>query len=1042
MTKIGQSERKTQNRIVQLFQEELGYKYLGDWQYDRENSNIEAGILTAHLERQGYSATEITKAIFELKTVANDFSDNLYNTNKNVYQKLRYGVTVKASVSKNSTTVHLIDWQNWERNDFAIAEEVTVKGNETKRPDMVIYVNGIALGVLELKNGRVDIAEAIRQNITNQQDQFIESFFSTVQFCFAGNDTQGLRYGTIQTPEKWYLNWKEEEEESENGRLLKLDKYLLKLCDKQRFLEIIHDFVLFDGGIKKLPRVHQYFGVKAAQQFVNRYEGGIIWHTQGSGKSITMVVLAKWILENKPNARVVILTDRTELDKQIEGVFKDTGESGIHKANSGRDLMFQLRQPTKRLICSLVHKFGKKDVTNFNAFIKELEANPIEIAGELFVFVDECHRTQSGRLHKTMKTMLPNAVFIGFTGTPLLKKDKQTSLEIFGRYIHTYKFNQGVEDGIILDLVYEARDIDQRLTSQKGVDEWFDIATEDLNDYQKTELKKKWGTMQNVLSSQSRMQKIVYDIKRDFRRKPRLNDGRGNAMLVAHSIYEACRYYELFQNASTGFKGQSAVITSYNPQSKDVSKEDMGTNTETEKQFIYNLYTDILKDVDADSGKSKTETYEDKSKQKFKDEPANMKLLIVVSKLLTGFDAPTCTYLYIDKNMQDHGLFQAICRVNRLDSEDKLFGYIVDYKDLFKKVENAISVYTSELDDDDTSGTSEILLKDRLKIGKERLEDALEAIALLCEPVQPPKETIDYIHYFCGNTEIAEDLKAHEVQRTALYKKTVALIRAYANIKDELAEAGYSENAILKLEKELKFYTNLRDEIKKASGEEIDLKSYEADMRHLIDTYIQADEPEVISPFGDMTLIDIIVNSGIADAINNLPKGIKGNQGAIAETIENNVRRKIIKEHLIDPAYFEKMSKLLEELIKERKAGAISYEEYLKRIAEIAKQANAGKNADTPKSLTTQGLRALYNNLDNNETLALKIDAAVKKNKKADWRSTQSKQREVQQAIYDALMAYEAANENIENVAEPLPQYGMMEKVGRIFDIIKAHLDY
>jgi type I restriction enzyme R subunit len=371
-----------------------------------------------------------------------------------------------------------------------------------------------------------------------------------------------------------------------------------------------------------------------------------------------------------------------------------------------------------------------------------------------------------------------------------------------------------------------------------------------------------------------------------------------------------------------------------------------------------------------------------------------------------------------------------------------LFGYIVDYKDLFKKVENAISVYTSELDDDDTSGTSEILLKDRLKIGKERLDDALEAIALLCEPVAMPKETIDYIHYFCGNTEKAEDLKAHEVQRTALYKKTVALIRAYANIKDELAEAGYSQNAILKLEKELNFYVNLRDEIKNASSETIDLKSYEADMRHLIDTYIQADEPEVISPFGDMTLIDIIVNSGIAEAINNLPKGIRGNQGAIAETIENNVRRKIIKEHLIDPAYFEKMSKLLEELIKERKAGAISYEEYLKKIAEIAKQVNAGKNTDTPKSLTTQGLRALFNNLDNNEALALKIDAAVKTRKGADWRSTQSKQREVQQAIYDALISYQAVNEKIGNVTEPLVGYGIMEKVGKIFDIIKAQSEY
>jgi type I restriction enzyme R subunit len=246
----------------------------------------------------------------------------------------------------------------------------------------------------------------------------------------------------------------------------------------------------------------------------------------------------------------------------------------------------------------------------------------------------------------------------------------------------------------------------------------------------------------------------------------------------------------------------------------------------------------------------------------------------------------------------------------------------------------------------------------------------------------------------------------------------------------------------LKLEKELNFYVNLRDEIKNASSETIDLKSYEADMRHLIDTYIQADEPEVISPFGNMTLIDIIINSGIAEAINNLPKGIRSNQGAIAETIENNVRRKVIKGHLIDPAYFEKMSKLLDELIKERKAGAVSYEEYLKEIAELAKQANAGKSDDTPKSLTTQGLRALYNNLDNNEALALRIDAIVKTRKKADWRGHQAKEREIQQAIYEALMAYQSESKNAESVAEPLVGYGMMEKVGRIFDIIKNQQDY
>ena len=269
-----------------------------------------------------------------------------------------------------------------------------------------------------------------RQSLVNQKPEFIGSFFTTVQFIFAGNDSEGLQYGTIGTPEKFFLKWKEDEADNSG---YKLDKYLSKICNKQRFIELLYDFVLFDGGKKKLPRVHQYFGIKAAQEHVRRKEGGIIWHTQGSGKSIVMVMLAKWILENNPNARIVIVTDRDALDKQIEGVFKDAGED-ICRTSSGRDLMSQLGQATPRLLCSLVHKFGKRDVDNFEKFIKELESQPSHAVGELFVFVDECHRTQSGKLHRVMKAMMPSAVFIGFTGTPLLKKDKSTSLEVFGKY--------------------------------------------------------------------------------------------------------------------------------------------------------------------------------------------------------------------------------------------------------------------------------------------------------------------------------------------------------------------------------------------------------------------------------------------------------------------------------------------------------------------------------------------------------------------------------------------------------------------------------
>ena len=998
MNAVGEIERITQNRIIKLFREELGYRYLGNWEIRPNNSNIEEGLLRSYLIRRGYKGTAINKALHELGKAANNYHESLYNNNKNVYKLLRYGVQVKARVGENYQTVQLIDWHHPEKNDFGIAEEVTVLGNKEKRPDIVLYVNGIAIAVLELKRSTVSIGDGIRQSIVNQRKEFIKSFFTTIQFIFAGNDTEGLRYGTIGTPEKFFLKWKEDVEDHSR---LQLDKYLIKMCNKKRLFELIYDFVLFDGGIKKLPRVHQYFGIKAAQEHVKRREGGIIWHTQGSGKSIVMVLLAKWILENNPHARVAIITDRDELDKQIERVFTDAGET-IVRTTSGRDLMAQLSQAKPRLLCSLVHKFGKKNVDNFEEFIKELENQPSRALGELFVFVDECHRTQSGKLHRVMKAMLPNAVFIGFTGTPLLKKDKKTSIEVFGKYIHTYKFNEAVEDEVVLDLVYEARDIDQKLTSPERVDAWFAAKTRGLNDFQKAELRKKWGTMQKVLSSRSRMEKVVSDVVYDFSVKPRLSSERGNAILVASSIYEACRYFELFQK--TEFKGKSAVVTSYNPSTRDITTEDTGANTETEKEYIYNIYKDLLANVRVKPGKTKTEVYEDEVKGEFVKEPANMRLLIVVDKLLTGFDAPGCTYIYIDKSMQDHGLFQAICRVNRLDTEDKQFGYIVDYKDLFKKVEDAVSVYTSELDYDQfNKADCDILLRDRLKKGRERLDQAVEQLAFLCEPVELPKGKLEYLHYFCGNPEIPEDLKAREVQRTALYKGIVALLRAYANIADDLEAAGYTENEIIEIKNRIDFYLKLREEIKLASGETLDLKTYEADMRHLIDHYIQADESVVISPFDNLSLIDIIVRTGIANAIDNLPGGLKGNKDAVAETIENNVRSKIIKDHLIDPAFFEEMSVLLNTIIKERKENAISYEEYLKKIAEIAHRVQKGRSESTPEILNTPGKTALYHNLGKNKELAISVHNTIIKNRPDGWRGNDAKERVLKYKLFEVL---------------------------------------
>lgn len=1044
MSDIGKPERATQNRVVKLFCDELGYSYLGDWADRAGNSNIEEGLLTDYLTGAGYQSAQISTALYKLRTEANHPDRSLYGNNQAVYQLLRYGVPVKTEAGKVTETVHLINWKAPASNHFAIAEEVTLKGKLQRRPDVVLYINGIAIGVLELKNSRVTIGDGIRQSLSNQLPEFNAWFFSTVQLVMAGNDSEGMQYGTIGTPEKFFLTWKEDE--ADNSRY-KLDKYLLKMCSKTRLIELMHDFVLFDGGVKKLPRVHQYFGIKAAQEHVHQHQGGIIWHTQGAGKSILMVLLAKWILENKPQARVAIITDRDELDKQIERVFTDAGET-ICRTSSGSDLMSQLGQAMPRLLCSLVHKFGataKNADADFDAFIKDLQAQPSPTVGEVFVFVDECHRTQGGKLNRVMKALMPNAVFIGFTGTPLLKKDKATSLEVFGGYIHTYKFSEAVKDGVVLDLVYEARDIDQKLGSQDKIDQWFDAKAKALNDWQKEELKKQWGTMQNVLSSKARMDRVVADIIFDFSVKPRLSSERGNAILVASSIYEACKYFTLFQK--TLFKGRCAVITSYNPQAKDVTLEEIGAGTETDKQFIYNTYTELLSNVQAKPGKSKTETYEDQAKALFVKEPANMRLLVVVDKLLTGFDAPPCSYLYIDKSMQDHGLFQAICRTNRLDGDDKDFGYIVDYKDLFKKVEKAIAVYTSEIDHSAGGADPEVMLQDRLTLGRERLDAALEALFLLCEPVQPPKGELEHIHYFCGNTEITDDLKTHEPQRVAFYKGVVVLLRAYANVADEMAAAGYSEQDAKSIKTKLDQYLAIREIIRKASGETLDLKPFEADMRHLIDTYIEASEPRKISPFDGIGLLDLIVKTGIADAIANKLADMQGNQHAIAETIENNVRSKIIKDSLTDPAYFEKMSALLNEIIKLRKERAIEYEEYLKRIADIATKVQTGPADPTSGKLDSPGKRAIFNNLQNSPVLhavkaaeadapygpadsdedpavalALKIDKAVLLTRPDGWRGVQAKELVIKRALYDTLKD--------------------VDEVERLFLVINAQLEY
>lgn len=1031
---IGEPERSVQNRLLALFKEKLKYEYLGNYEYRTCNRNIERKLLFDYLmSTKKWSEDEANRAITKLEKEAYCTPQNMQEKNEKVYSLLRYGVNVSPDVGTKKITVNLIDWEHPDKNQFYIAEEVTINSSTpdsfTKRPDLVIYVNGIALAVIELKRSKVSVHDGIRQTIGNQQENFIRPFFSTVQLLFAGNDSQGLYYGVIDTPEKFWLRWKEPDASIPN----ELDRSVTQWFNKERLLEMIHDFLVFDAGVKKVCRPNQYFAVKAAQPRCEKKEGGVIWEAQGSGKSLIMVWLAEWIHENIDNSRVVIITDREELDEQISDGFKDTGET-IARAKSGAGLIGMLNEEAPWLLCTLIHKFGKKNVEGkgdmagvkseipLEKYLEDIVAQlpqGFKAKGNIFVFIDECHRTQGGYLHEAMKTIMgKDVMMIGFTGTPLLHTQKKDTWQTFGPLIHAYRFNEAVEDGVILDLRYESRKVDQFLGNKDKIDAWFEKKTKGLNKVAAARLKGRWATMQNIFSSRQRIDAVVGDICLDMDTTPMLVNRRGNAILVADSIYQACRYWDAFQK--TALKGHCAVITSFEAKADDINMASSGEN-ESEDEYKYRIYKEMT------DGHKSVSAFEAYAKKEFIDHPKNMRLLIVVDKLLTGFDAPSACVLYIDKHMENHNLFQAICRVNRVDGDDKEYGYIVDYQNLFECISGAIGDYTSDgaalsgYDKEDIEG----YIKEKNKACRKDLEEAKEQVEALLALVHPQTRE-GFFRYFvyddnAPEEEMDKQLDDNAEKRSKLYKYVRRYLNCYANLANSLEDMGYNEAERKEYAECAKKYDALKREIELRSNDHIDMRRYEPDMRQVLDLYVKAEDSEVIAKLDDTSFLDILAAQN-EEQLNDLPDELKDEYGrASAETVEANLREVIRKDSPFNPAYYGKLSIILQELIDKRKKEMLDYEEYMKELIELVKKAK-GKSANSyPESIKTPGMRALYDNLGQNEYLAIRAHEIIKENAIVGFRDNRLKQRKLIKALAKLLGD---------------------EMAQKIYDIIKLHDEY
>lgn len=1058
-----QKEREYQNALVKRFQEELGYTYLGNWQYAKganvnnmgvANSPILDDEVRSFLKEQGRTEMQIEDVLVKLKDKArlgDSKMSSLIQCNTDLYDTLIMGIKSQPSPEENHEDVMFFDFDHPQNNHFAIAEEVSFIDpllGKNKRPDIVVYVNGIALAVIELKRSLVNYEEGIKQHLSNERD-FIPSFFTTTQFTIASNDNVEFRYGTIGTPLPFWCKWKRDTNKV-GDTITEKEAYRL-FFDKENFMFFFHYGVLNDGGIKKVLRPHQIYAIKAAAKRMPQKESGVIWHSQGSGKSLTMVALASYIQKNFSNPRVVVITDRKELDLQLAGTFVKGGNK-LHHAESCSDLLDTLNKGDEWLICSLIHKFGahkhndeaEKDESgtkvSLDEYLNKLQTiidkkygNHFSVKGDnIFVFVDECHRTQSGRLHEAMRAIMGKEVMlIGFTGTPLLKKDKgdpynaikSMSERTFGPYIHKYLHKQAVEDKVILDLQYEYRNVEQQLTSKEKIDQKLAALTagRELTPEQKQMVEERWATMERIYSTKERIERIGYSILDDLNYGLLKHDWC-NAMLIAGSIFQAYRYYKFF--SSSDLKGRCAVVTSYDPTDSDIANNSADNNKTTEAKFKY----DWAKKSFEEAGVKNADEYEKWAKELFVKRPAQMKLLIVVNKLLTGFDAPCATILYIDNEIKDHTLFQAVCRVNRLgeDIKDdkgdiivkthKEFGRIVDFKNLFSSIENVVTKFNDGsgfegLDDVDIDG----LLDSAVNKCKEKLLAVTEAYEGL-KTIWESKSLNDLealSEYYIKEYDGEEPAQA---RRNIMYSITGSMVTAYNNMSDYFSKTDFTAEQINHFASLSREAGTVQRKVKQKSGDDFDPKTLDPDMRQLLDQHIKAEDAETFIPSSaDFSFLDLINDS--TDTKEATEKAIHeagGNANGAAEAIEGKARRVNTDWNSGDAEEYKLFSDKLQALLEELKARNATAKEKIEALIEHIKAIKHGN--DAPSDLANRRSKALWNNRatwhapeDKDETIRIikTIDEFIYKNAGRNWQDPDSNAswdlRDDLQALFPAM---------------------------------------